>query len=291
MRDQFKRFRRTARYFVVLAVVRLIQRQPASALPRLERLLKKLITPFYAHEKQRTIELLPVEFADRCSEIIDGMMHNQICNLLEMILLEKLVASDPDFITLDGREHLDAAQASGKGAIILTAHFGNWELIAYNLVAMGWPLHVIVRPQAIDRMTQLMNEFREKRGVHVLMKDNLTASLKILQERGLVGIVSDLNAREWGYQVPFFGRAASFYPTPIILSQRSGAPLLPAFIERDHRGRHHIRIENPIIFDRSEPMQERVKRYVERYEAAFRRRPDQWVWFHERYRHVDLGRT
>ncbi|MFZ2956869.1 MAG: lysophospholipid acyltransferase family protein [Candidatus Ozemobacteraceae bacterium] len=290
MKDRLKKIRRTARYFLILGVVRLIQRQSASSLPKLERLLVKLLSPFYLHEFRRAEALLPDEFFAKKEEILAGMMHNQARNLLEMILYEKLCADDPQFLTLDGREHLDTALAAGKGAIILSAHYGNWEMAGYKVSTAEHPLHVIARPQAIDRMTELIKEFREKRGVQVLMKDHMTVSMKVLQEGGLVGIIPDLNAREWGYQVPFFGRIASFYPTPIILSQRSGAPLLPTFIVRDRRGRNRVRIESPVIFDRREPMLARVRCYVERIEEAIRRRPDHWVWFHERYRHADLGR-
>jgi len=119
----------------------------------------------------------------------------------------------------------------------------------------------------------------------------LSASLKLLKEGALVGVVSDLNARERGYRVPFFGREASFYPTPVILSMRGNAPLIPAFIERQSAKKQIIRFESPVEWVPNEKMSQRVSRYVQRYEAAFRRRPDQWVWFHERYAHAELGRV
>lgn len=291
MVEQLKQARRLARYFIVRSVVRLIQDQPVTVLPRLERLLLTLLLPFFGREIRRAKELLPAEFADRSEKIVAEMMRNQVRNLLEIFLYEKLVAADPQYITFSGREHLEEAVSRGKGFIILTGHFGNWELIAYHLVGLGYPLHAMARAQAISRMTEFMNGFREKRGVAVVMKDSLSASLKLLQEGTPIGMLSDLNAREWGFQVPFFGRTASFYVSPVILSQRSGAPLLPTFIERDGSGRHQMRVEAPITWNRHETMGEKVRKYVERYEAAFRRRPDHWVWFHERYRHAELGRA
>ena len=190
-----------------------------------------------------------------------------------------------------GREHLEEATRKGKGIIILSAHFGNWEVMGYELRKMGLPLHVLARPQAVNQMTEFMNSFRERRGVKVIMEKSITESLKLLHQGKTVGMLSDLNAREWGYQVEFFGRNASFYSSPVILSVRSGAPLIPSFTERQRDGSLLLRFEAPITWEKGESMRQRVQKYVRRYEEAFRRRPDHWCWFHERYEHAALGRT
>ncbi|HEY9069674.1 MAG TPA: lysophospholipid acyltransferase family protein [Candidatus Ozemobacteraceae bacterium] len=288
--DRFKAFRRTARAWLLELLYRQLVRLPAQAVPRIARLLLKLLKLVFRRQLRRAGELLPAEFSDRREAILEGMARNQVLNILEIFFYEKLLAADPNFITVSGREHLDRALAAGRGGIIFACHFGNWELIGYTLARLGYPIHAIARPQAVNRMTEFMNGFRERRGEKVLMDQNLAASLRTLRKNGLIGILSDLNARERGYITTFFGREASFYPTPILLSQRSGAPLIPAFDERDAAGRHHIRFEPFIEWDPNRPMPERIAAYVARYEAAFRRRPDLWVWFHERYEHVELGR-
>jgi KDO2-lipid IV(A) lauroyltransferase len=289
--DSFKTAKRNARYVLLKGVVDLIAAQPVTKLDRLKRLLLKVMPVFFAREMKRAGELLPAEFAPRKAEILRGMQEHQVLNLLEVILYDRLLQNFPDYIETEGEDVLKSVMAKGKGGIILSAHFGNWELVGYTLARLGYPIHAIARPQAVNRMTEFMNGFRASRGVNVLMDNNLSASLKLLKENALVGIVSDLNARERGYQTTFFGRTASFYPTPVILSLRSGAPLIPTFIERESLKKHRLRFEIPIEWPPGETMPERVRRYVERYENGFRRRPDHWVWFHERYAHAELGRT
>lgn len=289
--DHFKQLKRTLRFYLIKALVARMTRLPATAVPKIRRLLLKVFPLFFARQINRAAELLPEEFSDRRDEIIAGMAHNQVTALLEVFFYEKLLAHDPEFITVIGKEHLEAAAAKNKGFIILSAHFGSWEIMGYTLSRMGYPLHVMARPQAVDQMTEFMNSFRESRNVKVIMHNAMPECLKLLNKGKIVGLLSDLNAREWGYQVNFFGRNASFYSAPVILSVRSGAPLIPSFTERQKNGRLILRFEEPIIWEKGESMRQRIQKYVNRYEDAFRRRPDQWCWFHERYEFASLGRT
>ncbi len=279
------------RFYAIRALVDLMTRLPASSVPRLKRLLMKVFPLIFAREIDRARELLPAEFAAEREQILAAMAENQIATLLEVFFYEKLLAADPDFITIKGKENLDAALAGNKGMIILSAHFGNWEVMGYTLSRIGIPLHVMARPQAVDQMTDFMNGFRERRNVKVVMHNAMPECLKLLAKKETVGLLSDLNAREWGYQVSFFGRNASFYSAPVILSVRSGAPLIPSFTERQRDGRLVLRFEEPIKWEKGESMRQRIQKYVNRYEAAFRRRPDHWCWFHDRYSFASLGRS
>lgn len=290
LRDDLKQLKRTVRFYLIRGLVDAMTRLPATAVPKLKRLLLKVFPLFFTRELKRADELLPGEFAADKDRILRKMAENQVLTLLEVLFYEKLLAHDPNFITVIGKEHLEEAVRHGKGMIILSAHFGNWEVMGYELARMGLPLNVLARAQAVNQMTEFMNSFRERRGINVIMENSMSASLKLLSQGKNVGLLSDLNAREWGYQTEFFGRNASFYNAPVIMSVRSGAPLIPAFTERQPDGRLILRFEAPIVWEKGESMRQRVRKYVERYERAFRRRPDLWCWFHERYEHAALGR-
>lgn len=290
-RDQFKQLKRTLRFYAIKVLIEQMTKLGATAVPKLKRLLLKVFPLFFGRQIERARELLPVEFAAQRDEIISAMAENQVATILEILFYEKLLQHDPRFVTVIGKEHLDNALSRNKGMIILSAHFGNWEVMSYTLARMGIPLNVMARPQAVDQMTEFMNSFREKRNVNVIMHNAMPECLKLLAQGKPVGLLSDLNAREWGYQVAFFGRNASFYSAPVILAVRSGAPLIPAFTERQKNGRLVLRFEEPVQWLKGESMQQRVQKYVKRYEEAFRRRPDQWCWFHERYEFAGLGRT
>jgi len=291
MRDQLKKIKRTLRAWLIKGLVSMMTRLDVRAVPRLKRLLLKVFPLIFARELRRARELLPAEFASRRDEIIAGMAENQVMTLLEVFFYEKLLAADPDFVQIEGRENIEEALAGKRGIIILSGHFGNWEVMGYTLTKMGIPMHVMARAQAVDQMTEFMNSFREKRGEVVIMDNAIPTALKLLAQNRTVGLLSDLNAKERGYLVHFFGRAASFYSAPVLMSLRSRAPLIPSFAERQKNGRLLLRFEKPVKFDRNDSMCNNIQRYVDRYEAAYRRRPDLWCWFHERYEFASLGRT
>ena len=290
LRRRFKFARRKARFYLILAFTRFIAGFPVSAIPKFRKFFLKISPVVFKREIARACQLLPDEFRPRREQIIHGMIENVFMHFLEVIFYEKLLEDDPDYISIVGRDILDRAMERGEGAVVLTAHFGAWELIGYTIARMGYPISVIARPQALNDMTEFVNSFRQSRGVEVLMYDNLSVSLKKLKDGGVVGIVSDLDASSKGYAVPFLGRQASFYPTPVLLSMRGKALLIPTFIERQSDCRHIIRFEDPVAFPAEETMAQRVSRYVSRYEEAFRARPDHWVWFHDRYRRAHKGR-
>jgi len=290
VRDKLKAFKRHLRYLFLFSVFRWISRYPVESIFRIKNLIVKLVPFFFEKELEKARENLPPEFASNSEEILRKLTNNQVLTLLEVFFYEKILEAYPDFIFVTGKEILDRAVAEHKGVIILSAHFGNWELIGYTLAKMGYPIYAVARPQAVNSMTRFMNSFRESRGVKVLMDKNLSSSLRLLKKGNFVGILSDLNARERGFRVEFFGRPASFYPTPIILAERSGAILVPTFIERHGKWKQWIRFEEPVAWNPRDTMCGKIRRYVERYENAFRRRPEQWAWFHDRFSLADLGR-
>ena len=291
LKDRFKKFKRTIRYYFLIWLINNIIKLPAHKFPKLQRLMLKVFPLVFKKEIKKAEKLLPKEFSENKEKILQGMIKNQVTTILEVFFYDKLKKLNPDFVKIKGKNHLEEAKKQFGSFIILAAHFGNWEIIGYELSAMGYPLHVVARPQAVNQMTQLINSFREKRGEKVIKGNNIIESLKLIKKKKVVGLLSDLNAREWGYQVKFFSKTASFYNAPVILSQRGKVPLIPAFAYRQPDGSHIVEFEKPIVFKKNQTMPQKVRTYVERYENAFRRQPEQWCWFHERYKHAELGRT
>ncbi len=290
-KDKLKNLKRKIRFFLIKTLVDLMRTRPASDVPKIKRLLLKIFPIVFRKQLRDASRLLPGEFAPNKEKILRQMTHNQVSTILEVFFYEKLINYHDDFIEVIGEQNLKDAYEKHGSFIILSAHFGNWEVMAYTLVKMGYKMNVIARPQAVNQMTEFMNSFRKDRGVNVIMKNNIIESIKALKRGEIAGIVSDLNAREWGYQVDFFGKKASFYSAPVILSVRGKSPLIPSFAERKPNGKLLLRFEKPIIWEKGEKIRDRVQKYVRSYEKAFRRRPDLWCWFHERYQHAELGRT
>lgn len=189
--------------------------------------------------------------------------------------------------TIEGVEHLDAALAKGKGAILLTAHFGNWERVAAWMVLAGYKLSVIARDADAQGVNQLVNELREGPGTEVISRGRAArASIEKLRRNEIVGILPDQNAKE--VFIPFFGKPAGTVLGPGVLSERTGAVVQPVFCHYVGEGRYHIRFLPHVVADagystKGEGMMRAINRLLE---EVIREHPDQWLWFHDRWRYA-----
>ena len=182
-------------------------------------------------------------------------------------------------------EYLESALAKGKGVILLTAHFGNWERVAAWGVLSGYKLSVIVRDADAQGVNQLVNELRQGPGTQVISRGRAArASIERLRRNEIVGILPDQNARE--IFIPFFGKPAGTALGPGVLAERTGATVLPVFCHYEGNGRYRARFYPHVIADegyttKGEGMMRAINRLLE---EVIRERPDQWLWFHDRWR-------
>lgn len=290
IKEKLKTLRRTLRYYLIRLLLGSMRRIPISKIPKLKLLLIKAVKTFGAEELNKAYELLPDEFSDRKDSIIHGMIENIALNVLEIIYYDKLIKINPDFCKFENWEIVENIKKQGKTPFLLVGHFCDWEVLGYELVKAGLDLTVIARPNNLQKMTDYINSLRQNHKLRVVMKNNIFEAIKLLHNNMPVVILSDLNAREWGYQVDFFGRNASFYSAPVIISIRSGMPLIPVFPERQPNGNIIFKVKKPIVWEKGETMRQRVQKYAKVYEEEYRKRPDLWFWFHDRYSFAEKGK-
>ncbi|MBN2719644.1 MAG: lysophospholipid acyltransferase family protein [Proteobacteria bacterium] len=192
-------------------------------------------------------------------------------------------------ICVEGEENLEKALEGGRGALILSAHLGNWELVGLELVRRGYPMAIvtkIARDRAVD---EFLTASREGAGIKVFQGRGLfKESLRHLAKGGVLGSVLDQNARRReGVFVPFFGRQACTLKSLALLARRTGAPIVPIFAYREG-WRHRIVCDPPLDPGVTEDMEGDVVRWTaacaEEVEKAIRRRPEQWMWLHNRWK-------
>jgi KDO2-lipid IV(A) lauroyltransferase len=189
--------------------------------------------------------------------------------------------------TVEGREHLDAALAHGKGVLLITAHFGNWERVAAWMVLNGYKLSVIARDADDQGVNALVNELREGPGTEVIPRGRAArASIERLRKNEIIGILPDQNASE--VYIPFFGKPAGTVLGPGVLAERTGAVALPVFSFYEGEGRYRVRFYPVLPPDegyttKGEGMMRAINRLLEQ---VVRERPDQWLWFHDRWRNA-----
>ena len=192
-------------------------------------------------------------------------------------------------IPLRGKEHLDAALAKGNGAIFVTGHLGNWELLARGLVMAGYKINVIARDSDDPAMTGLFNTIRQSGGYTVLSRDDaIGPALRCLRKNEVLGILPDQNTLGPCVFAEFFGRPAATATGPAVFSIRTGAPILTGFAARKENGNYEGIIYPAISFhptgDRDSDVRTLVQAYTTAIENEIRKYPDQWLWLHGRWR-------
>ena len=184
-----------------------------------------------------------------------------------------------------------AQRYPGKGIVVLSAHFGNFELLACAHAMHGHPISLVHHTQRFLAGDALMTFARERCGVEILRKHSAArAMLKALRSGELVGVPFDQNAkRSEAVWVPFFGEPAATTSGLARMVAMSGASVIPAFIVRTPDGRHHrIEIQDEIPIQRTGDAEadviENTRRFVKAIEDMVRRYPEQFLWTHRRYR-------
>lgn len=179
----------------------------------------------------------------------------------------------------------------GKGLLVLSAHFGNFELVAAAHAMHGYQISLVHHTQRFLAGDAMATFVRERAGVEIIRKHSAArAVLRALKTGDLVAIPFDQNAkRSEAVFVPFFGEMAATTSGLARLAMISGAPIVPAFIVRDPNHRtHFIEIMEEVPVQRTGDLDadvlENTRRFVGAVEAIVRRYPEQFLWTHRRFR-------
>ena len=194
------------------------------------------------------------------------------------------------YVTWKNLRHLEEARERGHGILTITAHFGNWDLLALSSGLSGFSVHLITKHMRSKAITELWMKWRTRGGVHPIFKKEARREIvHHLRQNDLVGFVldQDTKAKEGGIFVDFFGHAASTLSAPAVLSRKRATPVIPVFLVRQSRYTHRAIVETPIEFeevgDHEESLRHNTRRYLEVLERYIRRYPEQWIGWHHRW--------
>jgi KDO2-lipid IV(A) lauroyltransferase len=225
----------------------------------------------------------------RRQAVVRTMFQHAGASFAELSLWPRL--RDGDYVHLDprGAAVLDDALAGGRGAVVITGHVGNWELLAAAMAHRGYPVTVVARRVNDERFNALVASIRAGAGLRVVDRDD-PRFVHILREdlaRGrIVALLIDQDTRGAGVWVPFFGVPARTPPGAAVLALRARAPLVTAFIERRPEGGHLVRLQ--AVEDVEGRSRDRIvvltARMTAAIEAQIRHNPAEWVWWHQRWR-------
>ncbi len=197
------------------------------------------------------------------------------------------VARIRELVDVEGRDNLVKALAAGKGVLIFSAHYGNWEASPSVLSAYG-PVSAVVRALDNRLIERDLLRLRRRQGASIIYKSGAGKHvMRALAEGGMVGIVVDQNVlRGQAVFVDFFGRTAATTPGLAGLHFKSGAPLLPMFCH-PRGSRYLLRILPPFTVepsdDRAADVLKTTRIYTKMIEDQIRREPEPWLWIHKRW--------
>jgi KDO2-lipid IV(A) lauroyltransferase len=199
-------------------------------------------------------------------------------------------------VTVEGEQIVRDAFAQGRGLLILTAHYGNFELLATLFAARGYQVNLVTKRLRNGVFDRFWAAQRHRLGIRAIFKaHSLKEVIGRLRRNEAMGYVLDQNmGPDQGVFVEFFGRPACTLGVVAVLAKRFGSPVIPVFIARDRRDptRHRIVFEPPLDFESGGAAEagtdadlvHNTQRYTAVIERRIRERPDHWIWIHKRWK-------
>ncbi|HNX74071.1 MAG TPA: lysophospholipid acyltransferase family protein [Candidatus Rifleibacterium sp.] len=190
---------------------------------------------------------------------------------------------------ISGLENLKTALAAKKGAIIVSGHFGLWEIIPPWLALHGFNVTTVVRRQNNRFVDAWFEDMRQRHGARTTDSGyGIRDILKSLRQGHILALMVDQDNGKQGIFVKFFKRWASAPTGPALISLKTGAPIVPVAIFPDYERQHKIKIW-PAIFPGQfsndlAGQQKLTASFTAILEEIVKKQPEQWFWLHRRWK-------
>ena len=181
------------------------------------------------------------------------------------------------------------------GVILVTGHYGNFELIGYTMATLGFPSVSVARPLDNPYVNEFLQGVRERTGQSILHKKGAVASIEdVLAARGTLAFLADQDAGRKGLFVDFFGRRASTYKSIGLMAREFDAPIVVGYGRRlgtDFRFEMGVqRVIHPHEWkDKPDPLEWITREFSAALETIIRSAPEQYLWVHRRWKHRPDG--
>ena len=291
--------RHAAEHAAFLAVAGVLRLLPRGTGARLGRFAAPLVLRLRPRRQRILLENLARAFPEKTHAEIQTIARKSLQNLgaafFEFLEVSRWTPEDlAARVRYEGVENLEAARRRGKGVVLLSAHFGSWELGALAAGRLGEPIASVVRPLDNPGLEAELTRRRTRFGNGVIAKrEALREMLRAMRENKTVAILLDQNVMpDEATFVPFFGRLAATTSSVALLQRKTGAAVVPVFTWPEATGGWRLAFETPILSEefsagdpgRAEHVRRATARYAEVTEAAIRKAPEAWLWLHDRWK-------
>lgn len=285
-------------YLGVRAFATLLHCVPLETCMRLAAGVGDLLYVLDKRHRERSLENLRRCFPNQPEKVYRRLTRDSF-RLLPFIAVEFMLT--PRYVKLNKlNKHFVLGERLGealrilveqdRGAICVTGHYGNWEVLGYGLAVMGFGTTTIARPLDNPYIYGYVLGVREEKGHRILDKKGAIAELPaVLERKGAVGFIADQDAGKKGMFVDFFDRPASTYKSLGLLAMRYEVPIICGYTRRlGYDFRFRIDCQD-IIYpadwkDQPDPLRYITQRYTKAIEESIREEPGQYLWLHRRWK-------
>jgi len=266
---------------------------------RISRKLANVLAFFFYHfipirksVAQKNLRFVFPEFdSKKLRQVLFKSYVNFFIVLIEIFYLRIIKADElKTMVRINQPELINESLKKNKGLMFLSAHFGNWEILAASTaLTIGVPYSIIVKPLRNNLVDKFMNDMRCKWGNKVVrMGVSVKDIYRELMNKNIVALVADQRAGEGSMRIPFFGKETSVFFGPATLSVKTGAPILLGIAVRQNDFSYEVDLKEIKIEDNlseDQKIESITKEYIRQLELIIRKNPEQWLWFHDRWKH------
>ena len=243
-------------------------------------------------------------YTDRqIDELIYRMWVHLFRMVTEIVQLPRKLRLDncADVIRFHKRDETVRALSTGRPVIVLSGHFGNWEMANATFGFFGFPMGVVARDLDNPYLHEWFRRFRQYTGnLLISKKGGYDVMLQILERRGHLAMLADQDAGSRGLFVDFFGREASTFKSIALLAIQHRALICVGYARRlpdDFENNFWVRYElgceeiiDPLEITGDDEIREITERFTKALERAVRLSPEQYFWVHRRWKSVPRRR-
>jgi KDO2-lipid IV(A) lauroyltransferase len=263
---------------------------------RFARFLGRLLWTHYQRGRQRALDNLRASFPEKSEEWIQETGRRSFENLvmltIDVLFTPRLVSKNNWrlYSRYKNAEYIKWLMKERKGLLIVTGHYGNFEILGYLMGLFGFDIYSVARPLDNKYLNRYLYGVRQRRGLKLIDKKGAATLMpEIVREGSTLGFIADQDAGKKGIFVDFFGRKASTYKSIGLLAITYNLPIAVGYCRRiDNRFFFEFGATRLILpqewADKADPLQWITAEYTKAIEDFVREDPTQYWWLHRRWK-------
>jgi Kdo2-lipid IVA lauroyltransferase/acyltransferase len=239
-------------------------------------------------------QAFPNKSVAEIKQIARSSLKSLVLVIFEFVRIPKIYKEPKKYIEVQGGEHVWESLKLGRGVILATSHFGNWELAGIAASDYGFPMHAIGKPNKNPFVTDYVKKLRGATGLKTIDQQGAVRKcIQLLKANQVIAVLIDEHAKKGGVWVHLFGQKALTNALPATLALKYNAAIIPTFFYRRNNDRYLLTFEKPFARintgDYDSDIISNTQQYMTRLEKELVKHPEHWtLWMHNRWRWNDL---